>query len=85
MTELRKYTDLRAWLKQLGRASLHAGTGAVLGALGLNGAEQLAPEMLKGVSVDWRQMAGFFASAVFLTALRRIHEATAETTPPFPS
>lgn len=81
---LRRYTDLRSWLRHLARGSIHAGTAAVLGALGLNSAEGLAPTLLKDVSVDWRQLLGFFVSAAVVEALRRIHTATADTTPPIP-
>lgn len=84
MTALKKYTDLRSWLRHLLRGSVHAGTAAVLGALGLNSAEGLAPDLLHDVSVDWRQLLGFFVSAAVVEALRRINSATADTNPPIP-
>lgn len=81
---LQKYTDLRSWLRHLLKGSLHAGTGAVLAGLGSNAAENLAPELLKGLGLDWRQMASAFLAAAFLEAVRRIHSATADTVPPIP-
>jgi hypothetical protein len=84
VTALSKYTDIRSWLRHLARSSVHAGTGAVLAGLGSNAAENIAPILLEGLGMDWRQMASAFIAAAALEALRRIHTATADTTPPIP-
>lgn len=83
MTFLKKYTDLRSWLRQLARASIHSGVNAVLATVGTNAAENLAPEALRGLGFDWRQLLAAFAVSAFLAALREIQQATAPTQPPF--
>lgn len=82
-TAIRKYTDLRSWARQLAKSSIHAGTGAILSGLGTNGAEAVAPELLKGIGMDLKQMAAVFVSAAFVTALQKINQATADTVAPF--
>jgi hypothetical protein len=84
VTALRKYTDWRAWLRHSLRGSVHAGIGAVLATFGTNAAENLAPTALAGLGLDWRQLIGLFLTAGFVEALRRLHAATADTTPPIP-
>lgn len=84
MTTLRKYTDLRSWFRNLAKSSVHAGSGALLAAVGTNGAESWAPTLLKGVGMDLRQMVAVFISAAFIAALQRINKDTAESQPPFP-
>lgn len=81
--QIRKYTDIRAWLRHLVKGSIHAGTGALLAGGGTNTAEAIAPELLKNVGMDLRQMLVVFATAAFFEALRRINAATADTTAPF--
>ncbi len=83
MTALRRYTDLRTWLHQLARSSVHAGTGAIIGAAGTNTLEGMGPTAFAGLGLSLSQMAAVFLSAAFIEALRRIHSATAETQAPF--
>ena len=78
------YTSPRNWLRNLWKGSVHAGVGSVLTVVGTNGAESLAPTMLNGVGLDLRQMVAVFAASAIIEALRRIHQATQDTTPPFP-
>lgn len=84
MTALRKYTDLRSWFRHLAKSSVHAGIGALISGAGTFGAEAVAPVALKGVALDPRQMLAVFLTAAFWAALHKIHQATAETTPPIP-
>lgn len=84
MPDLRKYADLRSWLRHLLKSSVHSGTGALLAGAGSNALESVAPAALQGIGLDVRQMAAVFLSAAFLEALRRIHAVTADTTPPIP-
>lgn len=78
MTALQKYTDLRSWLRHAGRGSLHAGTNALLAGAGTNSLEGMAPEVLRGIGFDWRQMIAVFAAAVFWEVIRRINAVTAD-------
>lgn len=80
---LRRFTDLRAWLRHLARASLHSGAVAVSALLGTNAAENIAPVAFSGLGMDWRQMLAAFASAAIGAAWREIAAATAPTQPPF--
>lgn len=80
---LRRFTDLRSWLRHLARASTHNGVAAVLATVGTNAAENLAPVALARLGMDWRQLIAAFLISAFLTALREIHQATAPTQPPF--
>ena len=82
---LRKFTDFRAWLRALGKTSVHAGTGAILSGFGTNGAENLAPEAMKGIGLSSSQMLAVFAASSLLAALKFIHESTEETRPPMPT
>lgn len=81
---IRRYTDLRAWLRHLLKGSVHAGTSAVLAGAGTNTLEAIPLESLQRVGLDWRQMVAVFVAAAFFEALRRINTVTADTTPPFP-
>ncbi len=83
MTFLRKYSDVRSWLRHLARASIHSGVTAVLATFGTNAAENLAPVAFKDLGMDARQMCAAFLIAAFAEALRQIQQATAETKPPF--
>lgn len=83
MNTLRRFTDFRAWLRQLARASIHAGTSALIAAGGTNALEKMAPESLGHIGLTWQQILGVFAAAAFWEALRRINQATAETAAPF--
>lgn len=82
-TTLRKYTDVRSWCRQLAKSSIHSGTGAILAGAGSNAAEAVAPAALQGIGLDLRQMVAVFLTAAFITALQKIHQATADTPPPF--
>lgn len=81
MTCLRKYTDLRVWLRSLLKSSVNAGVGALLAGGGSNALEGTGLSAVSGIGLDWRQMVGVFASAAFIEALRRIQAATAQTHP----
>lgn len=82
-TTIRKYTDLRAWLRNLVKSSINAGTGAILAGAGSNAAEAIPLEALKGVGLDFRQMVAVFVTAAFFRALQKINEATTDTAAPF--
>ncbi len=82
MTFLRKYSDVRAWLRSLAKESINAGLTAALAGAGTNTAQGYFPETFSGLAMDWRQtLAAFIASAVYAAALR-IQRDTAETNPP---
>ena len=80
---LRRFTDFRAWLRHLARASVHSGATAVSALLGTNAAENLAPVAFDGLGMDWRQMIAAFAFAAIVAAWREIAAVTAPTQPPF--
>jgi hypothetical protein len=86
MTFLRKYSDVRAWLRSLAKESIHAGLTAALAGAGTTTAEGYFPDACAGLAMDWRQtLAAFFAAAI-LAAAHRIKRDTAEpgeTKPPF--
>lgn len=81
MTALKKYTDVRAYVRGLFKNAFHAGTGAVLSIFGTNGAEQLAPEALVGIGLNWKQALAVFAVSALLGAVRFVHNTTAEIDP----
>lgn len=96
MKAITRYTDFRAWLRALLKEWLHTATGTIMGGFGTNGLEQMAPEQILGVAVKahlqgigltWQQCLAIFALTLFITTLRRVHEATApdRTVAPFQS
>lgn len=80
---LRRFADLRAWMRSLAKESTHAGVTALLGAVGTNTAEAYFPKAFENLAMDLRQTAALFLSAAFVAALRRIQHDTAPTRPPF--
>ena len=93
---IHRYADFRAWLRALLKEWLHSATGTIIGGLGTNGLESMAPDQilgiavrthLEGIGLTWGQCVAVFGVTLFLTTLRRVHAATAPgpTQPPFPS
>jgi uncharacterized protein YqfA (UPF0365 family) len=78
---LRRYTDLRAWMRATLRHALHNAIGAVLALLGTNGLEASAPAQLAhyvaGIGLNFEQAAAVFLVTLATTVLRSVHEATA--------
>lgn len=73
---LQKFTSPRQWFRALTRTSVHAGTGAILSTFGTNGAEQLAPEALKGIGLSLEQAGAVFVISALLAAVKFINETT---------
>ena len=84
MNALTKYADWRQWLRGLMKNAVHSGTGTVITTFGTNGAEQLAPEMLKGIGLNMEQAISVFAVSAIYAAVKFVHESTEATTQPFP-
>ena len=84
MSTIKKYTDLRQYLRGLVRNAVHAGTGALITVFGTNGAEQLAPESLANIGLNWKQAVAVFAVSAAIAAVKFVHDTTEETTPPIP-
>lgn len=83
MTLIRKYGNPRQWLRGLAKTSIHSGTSAILAVFGTNGAEQLAPDALRGIGLTLTQAVAVFAVSAVLGAVRFVNETTADTPPPF--
>lgn len=83
MSTLRKYTDIRQFLRGLLKNAINAGTGSIITVFATNGAEQLAPEALVNIGLNWQQALSVFAVSAILAAVRFVHESTEETRPPY--
>lgn len=82
---MNKYTDIRQYFRGLFKNAVHAGTGAIITTFGTNGAEQLAPDMLKGVGLNWEQAVAIFVVSALYAAVKFVHETTEATAQPFPT
>lgn len=80
---MKRYTDIRQYLKGLWRNAIHAGTGALITTFGTNGAEQLAPESLKGIGLNMEQAVAVFVVSALYAAVKFVHESTEDTKIPF--
>lgn len=88
-SRIKRYTDLRQWLRATLKHALHHAVGAVLALLSTNGIEASAPESMKAfvanVGLSFEQAVAVFVVTLGTAVLRSVHEATApgRTEPPF--
>lgn len=88
--QARKLLDWKAWFTGMYVNAIRAGSGAMLGFVGSNVAEGLAPEALKNLGLSWKQALLAGGCALLIEVLRYINakplpdERSIESGAPFP-